>query len=62
MSTTPSPKNWNDVLEGKVEKDDPLWETYLDKTAAFDERMVDGWNKTVDVVLVYVGYLLLPSG
>ena len=62
MSTTPSPENYNDILEGNVEKDDSLWETYLDKTAAFDARMVDEWNKTVDVVLVYVGYLLLPSG
>ena len=61
MST--SSEIWNDILKNKVEKDDPLWNEYLDKAAAFDERMVDEWNKIVDVLLVYVGYIyfLLPS-
>ena len=62
-STTPlaSPEIWNDILKGNVEKDDPFWKEYLDKAAVFDVRMVDEWNKTVDVLLVYVGYFLLPS-
>ena len=47
---TPS-EIWNNILKGNVEKDDPLW-----KTAVFDARMVDEWNKIVDVLLVYVGY------
>ena len=61
MST--SSEIWNDILKNKVEKDDPLWNEYLDKAAAFDERMVDEWNKIVDALLVYVGYIyfLLPS-
>ena len=50
---------WNDILKGNVEKDDPFWKEYLDKAAVFDARMVDGWNKTVDVLLLYVGYFLL---
>ena len=52
---------WNNILNGNVEKDDPLWKEYLDKAAVFDERMVDELNKIVDVLLVFVGYFLLPS-
>ena len=59
MSTTPS-EIWNNILKDNVGKDDPLWKEYLDKAAIFDERMVDEWNKIVDVLLVYVGYFLLP--
>ena len=61
MSTTPSPEIWNNILKDKVEKDDPFWNEYLDKAAVFDVRVVDEWNKIVDVLLVYVGYFLLPS-
>ena len=56
MST--SPEMWNDILKGNVEKDDPFWKEYLDKAAVFNARMVDEWNRIVDV-LVYVGYSLL---
>ena len=52
---TPS-EIWTDILKGDVRKDDPLWEEYLDKAAAFDERMLDELNKIVDVLLVYVGF------
>lgn len=45
----------NSLLKYKVEKDDPIWKQYVDKAASFDERMVDQWNKIVDVLLVYVG-------
>ena len=67
MSTTrsapsgPSQETWKNILKDEVKKDDPLWKEYLDKAAVFDVRMVDEWNKTVDVLLVYVGYILLPS-
>ena len=60
MSTTPS-DIWDNILKGNVEKDDPLWKLYLDKAAVFDARMVDEWNKIIDVLLVYVGYFLLPA-
>ena len=48
-------------MKDNVEKDDPLWNEYLDKAAVFDERMVDEWNKIVDVLLFFVGYFSLPS-
>lgn len=48
-------------MKGNVEKEDPLWTLYLDKAAVFDTRMVDEWNKIVDVLLVYVGDFLLFS-
>ena len=60
MSTSPS-DIWDNILKGNVEKDDPLWKLYLDKAAVFDARMVDEWNKIIDVLLVYVGYFLLPA-
>ena len=45
----------DDIFKYKVEKDDPLWKQYVEKAALFDERMVDQWNKIVDVLLIYVG-------
>ena len=45
----------NNIFKYKVEKDDPLWKQYVEKAALFDKRMVDQWNKIVDVLLVYVG-------
>ena len=58
MSTT---EMWDDILKDKVEKNDSVWKDYVDKAADFDVRMVDEWNKTVDVLLVFVGCFLLPS-
>ena len=48
-------------MKDNVEKDDPIWNEYLEKAAVFDVRMVDEWNKIVDVHLVYVGYFFLHS-
>ena len=45
----------DNIFKYKVEKDDPLWKQYVEKAASFDERIVDQWNKIVDVLLVYVG-------
>ena len=44
-----------DIFKDQIEVDDPLWKEYVDKAGSFDERMVDEWNKIVDVILVYVG-------
>lgn len=52
---------WNDVMQYKVEKDDPLWKEYVEKAAMFDERMIDEWNKIVDVILVYVLFFFLTA-
>ena len=61
MSTTPPSEIWNNTLKDNVEKDDPIWNEYLEKAAVFDVRMVDEWNKIVDVHLVYVSYFFLHS-
>ena len=45
----------DNIFKYKVERDDPLWKQYVEKAALFDERIVDQWNKIVDVLLVYVG-------
>lgn len=38
-----------------VELDHDLWKDYVEKAELFDNRMIDEWNKIVDVILVYVG-------
>jgi hypothetical protein len=36
---------------------DPLWEEYVKKATSFDERIIEDWNKIVDVTLVFVNVL-----
>ena len=59
----------DDIFKGQIEKDDPLWKTYIDETNLFDKGMIDEWNKIIDVILVFVSdhiqrsdiiYLLSP--
>jgi hypothetical protein len=38
----------------KVEQNDPVWKEYVDEARIFDTRMVDEWNKFLDVTLVFV--------
>ena len=54
---TPS-EVWSDVLKPEG-KNNSLWPEYNKKAAEFDERVVDEWNKIVDVLLVYVSFFLL---
>ena len=44
----------SESTSSEIFKDDPLWEEYVKQAAEFDGRMVDKWNKIVDVILVYV--------
>jgi hypothetical protein len=44
----------NNIFKYKIEKDDPLWKQYVEKAAPFDERLLDEWNKIVDVIIVSV--------
>lgn len=37
-----------------------LWEEYVKKATSFDERMIENWNKIVDVTLVFVGVFYYP--
>lgn len=50
---------WKRFFDGQVQKGDPIWTQYLEEANEFDARMVDGWNKIVDVILVYVGIQVL---
>jgi hypothetical protein len=34
---------------------DSLWEEYLKEATSFDKRIIEDWNKIVDVTLVFVG-------
>jgi len=45
---------WRKLFQAPVEEDDPIWKDYIAAAAAFDNRMIDQWNKIIDGVLVYV--------
>ncbi|KZW00413.1 hypothetical protein EXIGLDRAFT_604453, partial [Exidia glandulosa HHB12029] len=32
-----------------------VWKVYRDEATAHDETMLDGWNKTLDVLLIFAG-------
>jgi len=36
---------------------DELWNDYLEKAETSDKRIIEDWNKIVDVTLVFVGIL-----
>lgn len=40
----------------EIEKDDELWTQYVSTAADSDNRMIDGWMKLVDTLLVSVGF------
>jgi len=46
-----------DIFNKPVQKDDPLWKEYVKKATSFDKRIIEDWNKIVDVTLVFVGIL-----
>ena len=45
---------WETIFSDELQEDDPVWKEYVEVAAAFDTRMVDEWNKTLDVILVFV--------
>jgi len=47
-------REWHKLFQAPVEEDDPIWKEYIKEAAAFDNRMIDEWNRVIDVVLVYV--------
>lgn len=49
------------MFRAQFDDEDPLWSDYLSMAEKFDTRFVDDLNKIVDVILVYVGIILLPS-
>lgn len=54
-------KRWSEMFRAQFDDEDPLWSDYLSMAEKFDTRFVDDLNKIVDVILVYVGIILLPS-
>jgi hypothetical protein len=41
-------------VPGKLDEDDPVWKEYVDTARDFDNKMIDEWNKLLDVTLVFV--------
>lgn len=40
-------------------KKDAVWKKYVDAARIFDEKMVEEWNRFLDVILVFVSTSLL---
>ena len=43
----------------KIKIDDPVWTQYVDAARDFDPKMVEEWNRFLDVILVFVSVSLL---
>jgi hypothetical protein len=43
----------------KIEIDDLVWKQYVDAARDFDPKMVEEWNRFLDVILVFVSVSLL---
>jgi hypothetical protein len=54
-----SDATFSDIAFPQIEEDDPVWKQYEDTARAFDTRMIDEWNKCLDVNLVFVSASLL---
>ena len=54
QDTQDTKREWQTLFQAPVGEDDQIWKDYLEKAAAIDIRMIDDWNKVIDVVLVYV--------
>jgi len=42
-------------VDMSTQEHDQLWKKYLEKATSFDQRIIEDWNKIVDVTLVFVG-------
>jgi hypothetical protein len=45
-----------DRLGEELADDSDVWPTYISTAAAHDAEMVDGWNKNLDVLLIFVSF------
>ncbi|KIM38902.1 hypothetical protein M413DRAFT_29830 [Hebeloma cylindrosporum] len=52
------PREWETLFHSPVEEDDPIWKDYIKAANAFDNRMIEEWNKVINVVLVYVALFI----
>jgi hypothetical protein len=43
-----------DRIGEELAEDSDIWLTYVTMAAAYDSEMVDGWNKHLDVLLIFV--------
>jgi len=46
------------VFDGSVEDDDSIWREYVEAATAFDTKMVENWNKILDVILVFIALFI----
>ena len=54
-----SDKFFPDDTFDKIEEDDPIWKDYVVAAQDYDKKMIEEWNKFLDVILVFVSASLL---
>lgn len=61
--TTPPPEPWDtgfrrryppDELGKEIDETARVWQVFRDEATEFDNRMLDAWNKTLDILLIFV--------
>jgi hypothetical protein len=53
------PSFWKSFLDTRIEQDNVVWKECVEAANAFDTRMINEWNKILDVVMVFVSARLL---
>jgi Family of unknown function (DUF6535) len=50
-----------DRLGEELSEDSAVWLTYVTTASAHDTEMVDGWNKGLDVLLIFVRFSIVTT-
>jgi Family of unknown function (DUF6535) len=50
-----------DRLGEELSEDSAVWLTYVTTASAHDAEMVDGWNKGLDVLLIFVRFSIVTT-
>ena len=54
LANSTHPTFWENAFDDGIKEDDPIWKEYVEAATASDTRMVENWNKILDVILVFV--------
>lgn len=46
------------MLGEELSNDSSVWPVYVSAAADYDTEMIDGWNKNLDVLLLFVRFSL----
>ncbi|CAE6479282.1 unnamed protein product, partial [Rhizoctonia solani] len=54
LKTGVDPLNGLDAYGAELSKDARVWKVYVDEADRYDNELVDGWSKSLDLILVFV--------